>query len=757
MANVTLIGTNGTYIFDPENRESCLGEGGMGRVFKGEEKETGRKVAVKVLFKEFTSNENNIERFKIESTVKIRHKNLIEMIDFIEDGGKFHIISEYLEGEVLSDKLLKLIKNGQTVGVDYAKRIILGIAEGLEELHKNKIIHRDIKPSNIMLLDDGNIKLFDYGVIKKSDEVINKLTRDGSFVGSYQYASPEQIRNVDKNAINESTDVYSLGITLYELLTGQVPFDGISEWEIMEKHTKEILPTHSNINKGFYNLITNATAKEQKHRYKTITAFKDDLLKLPYGIVNLIKNEWWQTKNFKLGGAAAAIILICGVSITMVRYNSNKREYNKNFETAENFYSVARYDSAKVYYDKALEYINNDSTMNKAEALRIFIPAIKDFYQAKYNKAFEQLKKAADLGLVDANYYLGEMTFNGQGITKSYKEGFKFTNKALEGGFKMANMRIALAYEYGYGVKKDKNKADKYFLEALEGVKKLADNGDPEALGNIGYMYLNGSGIVENNKLAYEYYLKSANTGYTYSMNMIAACYLFGYGVDKNINETIKWLEKSANIGNPQAQNKLGHLFIFGDNDEIKIDVNKGVELIKKAAHQNYSPALNSLANLYFDGEYLPKDYKKHFELVNKAFKFDEGNYNAIENLGDIYQFGIGTEINYKKAEDFYQLALKTNGLRSNNYINIAKLYRKGGPGLKKNESTFVKYLIIAEKKGNMDATAMLGDYYNEVGNRYYYKGDYSTAKKYYRMAANKGDKNGKYNVRYMNKYYPYY
>lgn len=318
MASITLYGTNSNYTFDPANASNCIGEGGMGRVFIGEQLETNRKVAIKVLFKEFTNQQSNIERFKIESTVKIKHQNLIEMIDFVEDNGRFHIISEFLEGEVLSDKIEQLKKNGKTFRLSVAKQIALAVADGLEELHKNTIIHRDIKPSNIMILSDGNVKLFDYGVIKKNGEGLSKLTRDGSFIGSYQYASPEQIQNIDRQAINESTDVYSLGITLYEMITGSVPFDGKSAYEIMDKQTKAALPTDSKLDKGYYNLIANSTAKNQKYRYENISQFRDDLLKLPFEQVYLISERWWNSKTANL--IKAGILAALGLTPLFYRW-----------------------------------------------------------------------------------------------------------------------------------------------------------------------------------------------------------------------------------------------------------------------------------------------------------------------------------------------------------------------------------------------------------------------------------------------------
>lgn len=754
MAKITLQGTKGIYIFNPEDRTNCW-EGGMGRVYKGvgkiidNGKEIERDVAIKVLFRELTNNANNVERFKIESTVKIKHKNLVEMFDFVEEDGKFHIISEFLEGEVLSDKIDNLSKKGETFSIDDAKKIILAVSEGLEELHKNNIIHRDIKPSNIMLLYDGNIKLFDYGVIKKNDDVIKKLTRDGSFVGSIQYASPEQIRNIDKASINESTDVYSLGITLYELITGKVPFDGSSEYEIMDKHTKEIVPLHSKLNKGYYNLIANATAKDQKYRYKSITQFRDDLVKLPNGNVSLIRNEWWQTKNFKIASTLIIILLIGAGIFYYYTQKQNKENYIQNVSKADLFYSIAKYDSAKIYYDRATQYVETDSIKHKSAILNAFIPAMQAFYNAKYKDAFEKLKIAADMGLGDAYYYLGELTYNGLGTIKDYKKGSEFTNKAIDKGFKMAYWRKANAYESGKGVIKDKDKADKYYLEAIEGMKKLAEGGDPEALGNLGSMYSSGSGVAKNEKIGFEYYLKSANTGYAFIMSNLGDMYQYGFGVKADADEAIIWYTKSSNLGHPTAQLSLGNLYLLGES--VEKNISKGLELINKAADQNYPAALNRLGVLYYRGEIVSIDFRKALEYTKKAVEYDNDNVTAVENLAYYYENGVGTEKNYSVAKEYYLRAVNNDSTRTENFIKVGLLYLAGGFGLTKSDSEFIRYCELAEKAGNLVARQILGKYYLDKGYKAYNEQNYSLARSYFNLAITKDNTTAQNNLRFMN------
>lgn len=715
MSNIILHGAHGEYIFDPEDLNSFIGEGGMGRVFLGKEKNTCRKVAIKVLFRELTNNQNNIERFKMESTVKIRHKNLVEMIDFIESEGKYHIVSEYLEGITLEQKIREQYRNNQVFTHDEAKKIILPVLDGLEELHKNNFVHRDIKPSNIMLLDNGEIKLFDYGVIKKTDNVLKqiKLTKDGSFVGSIQYASPEQIRNLDTENVNSSSDIYSLGITLYEILTGKVPFDGSSEFEIMDKHTKDTIPAHENLNKGYYNLICNATAKEQKHRYKSVAEFRDDLLKLSNENenVSLIRNAWWNSKRFKMWAAILSFCILTCIVVFGLYGLYNNWQYIANVTKAKNFYDVARYDSALVYYNSAIEYKKTDSIKHKVAMLKILIPAMQDFYDAKYKSAFDRFQQAAELGSGAAYYYMGELTYDGIGTIKDYKKGWEYTNKADVNGFKMACWRIGYAYEKGRGVERNQDKANQYYIGAIEAVKKMAENDDPEALCVLACMLLSGRGVVKNEKAAFENHKKAAELGYAFEMDNLASMYWYGIGVSKDINEAIKWYQMSADKGNPGAQYSLGRIYMYGENG-VQQDKDKGLNLLLKAAEQNYPRALNLLAVLYTNETYVQKDEKKAFYYAQRTVEFDKDESAFMSNLAFLYRHGVGTERDYVKAKEYYIKAIEIDSTKTENYLSIANLYREGGYGLEKSEAEFINYCQRAMDAGDTEAKILLSNYY---------------------------------------------
>lgn len=294
MAEITLRGKNGVYVFDPHASGSLIAEGGMGIVYSGINLNTGKQVAVKVIYRELAQNPDNIERAREEAKVRINHPNLLKMLDFVEEGGIYHVVSEFLEGQPL-DQLLKY-SGGLTV--QRSLEIALGVVRGLHALHANSkpIIHRDIKPSNVFVCDDGTVKVMDFGIAKISGGKRRSLTGMGVVVGTPYYSAPEQIKSKTKS-IGPWTDIYAAGITLYELIAGIPPFDGGGEFEVLKLQVEAPLPRHEKIPEELFKILQKASEKDFRKRYQTASSFGNDLLK--YG--EKLENE----RTRKLSGVSA--------------------------------------------------------------------------------------------------------------------------------------------------------------------------------------------------------------------------------------------------------------------------------------------------------------------------------------------------------------------------------------------------------------------------------------------------------------------
>ena len=251
-----------------------IGEGGMANVYLAYDTILDRNVAVKVLRGDLATDEKFVRRFQREalSASSLSHPNIVEVYDVGEDNGQYYIVMEYIEG----CQLKQLLKKRGRLTLSEVIDIMLQITEGLSVAHDAYIIHRDIKPQNIMILDSGLVKITDFGIAMAMNST--QLTQTNSVMGSVHYLPPEQANG--KGSTLQS-DIYSMGILMYELLTGELPYKGDNAVEIALKHLKEKIPSVREklpeIPQSVENIIIKATAKNPKNRYADARSMNEDL------------------------------------------------------------------------------------------------------------------------------------------------------------------------------------------------------------------------------------------------------------------------------------------------------------------------------------------------------------------------------------------------------------------------------------------------------------------------------------------------
>ena len=252
-----------------------IGEGGMANVYLANDKILDRKVAVKVLRGDLSSDDRFIRRFQREalSVSNLSHPNIVEVYDVGEEDGQYYIVMEYIEGKTLK----QLLKKRESLTLPEVIDIMTQLTDGISHAHESYIIHRDIKPQNIMIEDDGRIKITDFGIAMALNAT--QLTQTNSVMGSVHYLPPEQASG---KAATVKSDIYSLGILMYELLTGNVPFKGDNAVEIALKHMKDKIPSirkqDPSIPQSVENILLKAAAKNPRNRYDTAKEMHDDLL-----------------------------------------------------------------------------------------------------------------------------------------------------------------------------------------------------------------------------------------------------------------------------------------------------------------------------------------------------------------------------------------------------------------------------------------------------------------------------------------------
>ncbi len=267
--------TKGQKINDRYEIIRSIGEGGMANVYLGHDIILDRNVAIKVLRGDLSNDEKFVRRFQREalSASSLAHPNIVEMYDVGEDDGIYYIVMEYVEGKTLK----QLLKKRGSLTLSEAIDIMSQLTDGMAHAHNSYIIHRDLKPQNIMIKDDGQIKITDFGIAMALNAT--QLTQTNSVMGSVHYLPPEQASG---KGCTIKSDIYSMGIIFYELLSGSLPFRGDNAVEIALKHMKEPLPNlrdeNPSIPQSIVNIIKRSTAKNPKNRYDTAREMHEDLL-----------------------------------------------------------------------------------------------------------------------------------------------------------------------------------------------------------------------------------------------------------------------------------------------------------------------------------------------------------------------------------------------------------------------------------------------------------------------------------------------
>src|ERR687887_1576862 len=257
-----------------------LGTGGMANVYLPEDQELGRRVAIKMLDDRHSQDEQFVERFRREAknAAGLSHPNIVSIYDRGEAEGTYYIAMEYLDGRTLKELIVTRGSTPIPIAIDYTRQILaaLGFA------HRNGIVHRDIKPHNVVVDPDGRLKVTDFGIARSG---ASQMTEVGSIIGTAQYLSPEQARG---SPVDQTSDLYAVGVVLYEMLTGQVPFTGDTPLEIAMKHLSEVPTPPSELRPEVPHdldlIVLRALAKDQAERYESAEEMDADLGRVLQGL-----------------------------------------------------------------------------------------------------------------------------------------------------------------------------------------------------------------------------------------------------------------------------------------------------------------------------------------------------------------------------------------------------------------------------------------------------------------------------------------
>lgn len=253
-----------------------IGQGGMAVIYVAEDMRTGEDVAIKVLRSQYAGDAEFVRRFEREAyaMLRVQHPNIVQVYDVGHQDGVHYIVMEFVKGQTLKE----YIQNQGALSVEEATRICLALCAALQTAHDNGVIHRDVKPHNVLISENGDVKMTDFGIAKVEGASTTTLSGE-NVLGSVHYIAPEQAQG---QPTDEKTDIYSLGISMYEMLTGQLPFQGDTTVNIALQHVQERMPSPCEVDASIpYSLgacVRKACAKDPAQRYQTPRDMANDLV-----------------------------------------------------------------------------------------------------------------------------------------------------------------------------------------------------------------------------------------------------------------------------------------------------------------------------------------------------------------------------------------------------------------------------------------------------------------------------------------------
>jgi eukaryotic-like serine/threonine-protein kinase len=638
-----------------------LGEGGIGQVHAAFDTILQREVAMKSLRPELLSDSNFVERFRAEATslARLNHPNITTLYSLIPDERNLYMVMERVRGHTLDD-ILK--KRNSAIDVRESLAIIAQAADGLAYAHSMGVIHRDIKPSNLMIGENGVLKIMDFGIARVRGS--QRLTRSGSIVGTLAYMSPEQLRGEEGD---ESCDLYSLAIVLYEMLSGSPPFRADSEYDLMQAQINQkpdrLIPRVPGLDARVEDALLRALAKKPAQRFPSTRAFSDALgatalrldapkilhndtrliealpspiaseqpvpkasffTNMPFG--SSLANMSSDMRAILLGGGAALLIALAVLGFVFFP-SSKPRDVVVASQTPPQSPSVVQPPKTPAPpQSPPSPAVSPQPPASPGAATTPPVPG-----------PLADIIAAANRGDPDAQNQLG--------------------------------VKYALGED---GLPRDDTKA-------VEWYRKAASQGYAKGETNLGDMYFFGRGGLDKSySEALSWYLKAAQQDFPDAQYRLGVMYEKGLGTSKDIQNAVKYYRSASDHGNPESENVLGTLYATGDAG-VPQDDKQAVALYQKAADQGYAKAEKNLGDMYFFGRGVSeRDYKQAMLWYGKAA--DQQLAEAQFRLGYMYEKGLGTQQSNQDAIDMYKKAARNGSVDAQRALDRLSATVSGNP-----------------------------------------------------------------------------
>ena len=602
--------------------ERFIGSGGFGCTYEARHVLLDKRVAIKEFFEKENCNrdsatghvsvgtesmrakvEKDKEKFVREARFlsQMSHRGIVRVSDVFEENGTAYYVMDYIEGCSLRD----IVAREGRLPEWRAVRYMLQVCQALEYVHSLNRLHLDIKPGNIMIDRKDNALLIDFGTTKQYDAESGEGT--STLLGFTDgYAPPEQTTS-DVRRFDPVLDIYALGATLYNMLTGETP----PAANMRASGSAELKPLVG-VSDGVRSAVEKAMKLNKKERPQTVAAFAAMLTdrsttdtpkphtpptggaESPTGqggrggeATRRIKEEEPQKNSGGATGKAVAIMVAvlaaCAIVAPLLFGNA---EWQNN--QGEKYYYG---DGVEQDYDKAAEWYRKAAKRGYAEAQN----SLGYCYQCglgveqDYDKAVEWYRKAAEQDFAPGQNSLGYCYQCGLGVEQDYDKAVEWYRKAAEQGLDDAQNNLGLCYDEGLGVEQD-------YTKAVEWYSKAAAQDFGAAQNNLGVSYCVGQGVEQDYDMAVELFLKAAIQDYAQAQINLGHCYDEGLGVEQDYTKAVEWYSKAAAQGDADAQFILSSCYYYGHG--VEQDYDKAVEWCRKAAAQGNEAAIESLRNM---------------------------------------------------------------------------------------------------------------------------------------------------------------
>ncbi|MCG5237816.1 serine/threonine-protein kinase [Xanthobacter oligotrophicus] len=558
---------------------ALLGSGGNGRVHAARDTMLGREVAIKSLRPELMNDASFLDRFRAEasSLARLNHPNIATLYALHPEGSNLYMIMELVRGRTLESMLQQ---RGGPLPVQECLAIVAQVADGLAYAHSMGVIHRDIKPSNLMITDDGRVKIMDFGIARVAGS--QRLTRDGSIIGTLAYIAPEQLRG---SPGDERSDLYSLAIVIYEILSGAPPFAADTDYDLIQAHVntkpQRLIPKVPGLSVKAEGAILQALAKKPEQRFPTVRAFSDALgatslraeatgviqnyTRLisstsggasktiapyplpapgPMGRLRAALNAAWlrfkampiELRGLAIGGVAA--IAVAGVVVAdifrdptpvpaprtdMARPTGERRATTGNAATGAAASNAARIEN--MYFDRNTRSSTTAATTTTEAKVATAPPAMTP---------------------ADLRSAMGEAMER-----RDYGRAYELASRLAETGNAEALYTLGFLLEKGEGVGQS-------FVSAAYKYRQAAEKDLAKAQWRLGNLYYTGKGFgAPDYKEARAWYLKAAQQGIAEAQYNLGVIFENGQGIDPDRNAARYWYDLAAAQGNARARQAL--------------------------------------------------------------------------------------------------------------------------------------------------------------------------------------------------------